>query len=92
MTKQEVLDGLVNYLDELYSPKKWWLEFASDRLFDLVINKGFQALEDNFPVLAAEFLEAGENFLTANMNGLVDDVADFGAQLFKLLVFKKSSK
>ena len=92
MIKEEILKGLIAYLDRLYNPKKWWLEFASDRLFEIVIIKGFDALENYNEILASEFLEIGESFLTADRNGLVDSVADLGAELFKLIVFKKSSR
>lgn len=92
MQKLEILTGLIAYLDMLYKPKRWWLEFASDRLFEMVIMKGYEYLENSYPALAKEFLEAGEEFLVANMAGLVDEVADLGAELFKLLVFKKSTR
>jgi len=88
MHKNDILQGLITYFDLLYEPKKWWLEFVSDQAFKLGIEEGFKELEKFDEVLAAEFLEAGEAFLVANMNGLVDEAADFGAQLFKILVFK----
>jgi hypothetical protein len=89
MEQKEVLEGLIAYLDEHYAPKRRWLEFVSDKVFQLAIEEGFKRLEDFDQILAKDFLEAGEAFLAANLEDLVDEVAQLGAQLFKILVFRK---
>jgi hypothetical protein len=82
MTKEEILDGLIETFDNLYEPKKWWLEIASDQAFKIIIEKGYEELEDFDPILADEFLATGEAFLINDRNGMVDNAADLAAQLF----------
>jgi len=89
MDKQKILDQLIDKLDELIEPKKWWAEGASDFAIKVFVNDGFKFLEKFSEGAAEEFLELAEKYLLNDAAGMIEEAADLLGELVKMLALAK---
>lgn len=86
--EKELIKQLAAHLDELIRLKGIW-EMLDGVILEKGLEEGYKALERFNPELAKEFLELVEAYLQADKRGMVDEAADLGAAVLKLIIFKR---
>lgn len=84
MNKETALKLLAENLDDKIK-FKGLLEMVDGIIIHKALQMGFAALEKKSPALAAEMIQLIEAYLSADINGMVDEAADCLAEIVKIL-------
>jgi len=84
----ETIKNLAAHLDDKIKLRGIW-EMIDGVVLEKGLEQGYQALHRFNPDLAEEFLQLAEAYMKADREGMVDEAADLGAAVLKLIIFKR---
>lgn len=84
----ETIKKLAAHLDDKIKLRGIW-EMIDGVVLEKGLEQGYQALHRFNPDLAEEFLQLAEAYMKADREGMVDEAADLGAAVLKLIIFKR---
>ncbi|HZK07852.1 MAG TPA: hypothetical protein VFC92_06590 [Bacteroidales bacterium] len=88
MKPYDVLDDLAANLDEKIVARGI-VEMLDGPVLKLALRRGYDSLHRLKPELADEAIELAKAYLDADANAMIDEAADLGAAVLKLIIFKR---